>query len=334
MIPKNIRKEHIIKAIREIDKNGIPKGRKSKKFSLLYNYSFYPSKYVLALANKYANGVLLIPEEFGGGIETNSFLQGLGFKISQGNLRIGRIVLDIGVSMNELKRGGDAWTKHIELISKDFINNTTVYRNRIKKLVQKCIDENVYVVIFPARTMIYRNKTERDFYKNISIDVPWVVSGSININKVSNPDLEEHTEVFNHGKDIECFEIDIALWMQMDNFSSITAISSTITEIRKNNIRISKSSPPDENSHILAFDLGHHQYNGRYTRTMKSVLESIEIKSGKKKAIILAYWKYLNANPYYFWYEPYSPWIKIDRKQVTVENDVKVDFLDIIDIKL
>lgn len=81
MIPKNINQAHVIKAIREIDKNGIPKGRKSKKFQLSYNGKYYPPKYVISLANKYANGVELEPSEFSGGQETNNFLKKLGFEV-------------------------------------------------------------------------------------------------------------------------------------------------------------------------------------------------------------------------------------------------------------
>ena len=57
MIPKNIRKEHIIKAIEEIKKSGIPKGRHSRKFLLEFEGKFYQPKCVISLANKYANGV-------------------------------------------------------------------------------------------------------------------------------------------------------------------------------------------------------------------------------------------------------------------------------------
>ncbi len=56
MIPKNIKREHIIKAIEEIKKVRIPEGRSSKKFLLEYNGEFYPPKYTISLANKYANG--------------------------------------------------------------------------------------------------------------------------------------------------------------------------------------------------------------------------------------------------------------------------------------
>ncbi len=81
MIPKNIKREHIIKAIEEIEKVGTPKGRSSKKFLLEYNNKHYSPKYVISLANKYANGKELDPAEFSGGNESNNFLRYLGFNI-------------------------------------------------------------------------------------------------------------------------------------------------------------------------------------------------------------------------------------------------------------
>jgi hypothetical protein len=81
LIPKNINREHILKAIQEIKKFGIPAGRSSKKFHLEYNGEFYPPKYIVSLANKYANGKELYAQKFNGGAETNNFLKNLGFKI-------------------------------------------------------------------------------------------------------------------------------------------------------------------------------------------------------------------------------------------------------------
>ena len=83
MIPSNIEREHIIKAIREIDLNGIPLGRESKKFCLIFKGKQYPPKYVLSLANRFANDEELDPSEFSGGQETNNFLKKLGFDIAK-----------------------------------------------------------------------------------------------------------------------------------------------------------------------------------------------------------------------------------------------------------
>lgn len=83
MIPKNIKREHVLRAIDLIDKFGVPKGRLSKKFYLIYKGKKYPPKYVISLANEFANGYKLSPKEFSGGRETNTFLRRLGFKIEE-----------------------------------------------------------------------------------------------------------------------------------------------------------------------------------------------------------------------------------------------------------
>jgi hypothetical protein len=81
MIPKNICRKHILYAIKEIDRKGVFRSRESKKFQVFYNGKYYPPKYVISLANKYANGLELDPSEFSGGQEANKFLERMGFKI-------------------------------------------------------------------------------------------------------------------------------------------------------------------------------------------------------------------------------------------------------------
>ncbi|MEM4713768.1 MAG: hypothetical protein QXQ61_04375, partial [Candidatus Bathyarchaeia archaeon] len=87
MIPKNIRREHILKAIEEIRKTGVPEGRGSRKFLIEFNGDYYPPKYVISLANKYANREELSPSGFSGGTESNNFLRALGFEIVEAKLK-------------------------------------------------------------------------------------------------------------------------------------------------------------------------------------------------------------------------------------------------------
>ena len=61
MIPKNIKRQHVIHAIEEIDEKKIPDHRKSTKYLLNYQNTLYPPKYVISIANKYANGAELPP---------------------------------------------------------------------------------------------------------------------------------------------------------------------------------------------------------------------------------------------------------------------------------
>jgi len=81
LIPKNITKEHVLKAIEEVKRIGIPKGRGSKKFFVEFDGNCYPPKFIISLANKYVNGEELNPSEFSGGTESNNFLRVLGFQI-------------------------------------------------------------------------------------------------------------------------------------------------------------------------------------------------------------------------------------------------------------
>jgi 5-methylcytosine-specific restriction protein A len=81
LIPRNITHDHIIKALKQIDEEGIPNHRQSTKHNLLYQDKLFPPKLVLSKANIYANGKELDPSVFSGGDETNTYLSALGWEI-------------------------------------------------------------------------------------------------------------------------------------------------------------------------------------------------------------------------------------------------------------
>lgn len=85
-IPKNIHHEHVMKALQKINREGVPERRGSTRFSLLYEGKYYPPKYVISIANIFANGEEYAPSLFSGGDETNGFLKGLGFRIVENEL--------------------------------------------------------------------------------------------------------------------------------------------------------------------------------------------------------------------------------------------------------
>lgn len=82
MIPPSITREHIIKAIQEIEssKGDIPPNRESVNYDVIYEGKPYPPKYVISLANKYANGSELSSNEFDA-IEAKTFLPKLKFDV-------------------------------------------------------------------------------------------------------------------------------------------------------------------------------------------------------------------------------------------------------------
>lgn len=81
VIPKEITKQHVLDAISEIDRNGIPENRQARGFELVVEGKAYPPKLVISLASKYATGKELHRSEFSGGETTNEVLKGLGFDI-------------------------------------------------------------------------------------------------------------------------------------------------------------------------------------------------------------------------------------------------------------
>jgi hypothetical protein len=59
MIPKNIERKHIVEAIEEIKRSGVSPRKRSRKYYVSYENELFPVKYVISLANKYANGAIL-----------------------------------------------------------------------------------------------------------------------------------------------------------------------------------------------------------------------------------------------------------------------------------
>ncbi|OPY31124.1 MAG: hypothetical protein A4E32_02109 [Methanomassiliicoccales archaeon PtaU1.Bin124] len=80
LIPMNITSQHVVSALNWIDKGGIPLDRRSRQWDLLYDGKRYPPKYVISVANRYANRHELSPDEFTIH-QARPYLKRLGFKI-------------------------------------------------------------------------------------------------------------------------------------------------------------------------------------------------------------------------------------------------------------
>jgi 5-methylcytosine-specific restriction protein B len=82
-LPRNITKEHLIKAIEKIENDGIPNDANSQYYDVVFNGKKYPPKLIVSYANIFANGLELKRNSFDGGINTECFnlLQEKGFQI-------------------------------------------------------------------------------------------------------------------------------------------------------------------------------------------------------------------------------------------------------------
>lgn len=87
-IPKNITKEHLLKAIQKIDSEGFPNDANSQYYDVLHNGKRYPPKVIVSYSNIYANGFELDRNDFNGGANTPAFrlLKEEGFEIVPKNI--------------------------------------------------------------------------------------------------------------------------------------------------------------------------------------------------------------------------------------------------------
>ena len=120
MIPTNINREHVLKAIEEIDKHGVPDSRLSHDYNLRFNGKDYPPKYIISIANKFINKSELDSREFGGGEESNGFLKSRGFEI---------IASDDALDSSEQKSDFAGSLK--KLLESNFSIEVTKYRNHL-----------------------------------------------------------------------------------------------------------------------------------------------------------------------------------------------------------
>ncbi len=81
----DVKREHILLALDEIDKDGIPPDARSTTYDMIYGPNRYPPKYVLSLACKHVSGEEFDRAEFSGGESSAAFklLRKLGFQIER-----------------------------------------------------------------------------------------------------------------------------------------------------------------------------------------------------------------------------------------------------------
>ena len=118
MIPDNITKIHLEKAIDEIDKQGIRKGRHSSTYDLVHNGNFYPPKLVISIANRFANNIELDSESFVGGIGTSSFklLEDNGFHIEEKNNS--KLIKDFQHYLKNIHKNNSTSNEYIKMMPK------------------------------------------------------------------------------------------------------------------------------------------------------------------------------------------------------------------------
>ena len=80
MIPKDIRDSDIQHAAAEIDADGVPKQRESRKYLMQVGENLYPPKYIISLAVKHLRGQELDSLDFDA-TQARNYLEQRGYNI-------------------------------------------------------------------------------------------------------------------------------------------------------------------------------------------------------------------------------------------------------------
>ncbi len=135
IIPSIIGRDHILKAIHEIDELGVPARRKSTNYCLIHEQRHYPPKYVISIASRYATGEELWHHNFQGGEgygRANEFIRSRGFEVVE--CKCDRVFL------TRARKDGDACCGNLfkEFVFEDLVEakpprEKGLYAIRIKK---------------------------------------------------------------------------------------------------------------------------------------------------------------------------------------------------------
>lgn len=190
MIPINITKEHIEKAIKEINRDGIRKGRQSSTYDMIYKGKSYPPKLVISIANRYANGVELDPNKFSGGKGTPAFnlLEKEGFAISEKRANSNNLIKEF---ISKIKSGEIKAANSIQSLisSKSFEENLkSIDRIFFGNKLHQINSENYQDII---RFIREKHKIESGNYNDFNI---WSASKSF-LSKIEESLISQHDEL-------------------------------------------------------------------------------------------------------------------------------------------
>lgn len=182
---KEIKKEHILAAIKEIEANPLlRKGRASSTYDLIYEGKDYPPKLVISIANRYATGIELDPNTFSGGLETPAFilLEKEGFEINKKTDPIKLLIDNYKkyIESSQLKDEVYKW----ELISEFKGRPNTDAKDFYQEIKSLKFKNLVYAMGIAVLNHLAKNKPEelRGLFKNLFYE---------------NKDLTERIDSFN-----------------------------------------------------------------------------------------------------------------------------------------
>jgi hypothetical protein len=249
------------------------------------------------------------------------------------DLVVGRVILDLGLSMSDLNRSPNKWRRHKIQVTK-LLKDGMEYRQRLSRIIRLAKREKIEILLLPACALATENLGDFRHYKKMLTDVPWVVAGRLSVTEEGGSGrFNETASVWHWGRRVAHFDSSEVIWLQMGRVSAMVAISSTIRMACDGEVRRSSVYPPRAHTGILALDMGHHQYSTRYLKALATVQRILGVETSRSH-VILSFWKWMNSSSKTSWTVPQRHIGRGFKRLALPSGDgINSDFLDVIEIK-
>jgi hypothetical protein len=334
MIHKLITVESVLGALEDLLREEKGKVRQGLKYQFSYKGRCFPVDKVLHLADNVSKQrshsapkeATSMPNLVQNAVQYDQRqLRGKGTTI------VGRVIMDLRASMSELKNTGNMWKGHKTLVTGMLRRESSAYLQRIRAISEKARASGVDILIFPACAFPFESIRDLHRFRGATRSIPWVFGGLLKISSDNGrTSYKETWEAWRRGKKAEGSHNESVTWLQAGKVSSMVAISSTIGIISTGEIDESAALPPKKKSSLIAIDMGHHQYSGRYVKTLRRVFTSMRNLAGRPDLVLLAFWKYRNSSTINPWAMPESGGKeKFFRYSISHGMGEGVDYLDV-----
>jgi hypothetical protein len=246
-------------------------------------------------------------------------------------LRIARTILNLGVAPSFVRsRPGERgpWEAHEEALLAAFNADPQAYLERLVALAEQAKALQAELIIFPACTFYHQPSFPLARYIEAMPAGLHVLSGTLGQDGPHR--CGEGITLLRDGQEVLHHDSGVCWASVCPGWSLMSAESSTITEAREDRITPSNAHPPREGSPLLLVDMGHHQYSGRYTRTLTSVTQHVARRFGVPALTTLSYWKYRHTWPKAAWTFPIGS--TFQRERHTLAWGGLTDLLDLLDV--
>ena len=250
-------------------------------------------------------------------------------------MRIARVVLEAPVGHSVLRNARNPWRTLREAIYGLYLASAGQYADRLRSVLALSKSHKADITVFPAYSFPCKTPSELNRLCSLLPNVKgYVVGGAAFIEFDREDDYFEAPIVLKGNTPFEVFwGNQIVAWLNLMDHPVGISLSSTIRDgyADERHVYSPKSPWSDASRDVIAFDLGHHQYSGRYMQTLRSVLRNnLRADFGGHPSIILSFWRPEGCSTH-------SEWMIMGRnaRNFNIRSDrfiVDHDYVDMIDV--